>query len=135
MQQKPVHILIADDDEEDLELIEEAILELEPGAELHKVPDGKAAVEYLENLHDRQLPSLIILDYNMPGLNGSEVLLQLYGQSRYNTVPKIILSTSSASLYIHECKQNGATEYFVKPSTKQELDRLAANILKLIPLN
>ena len=135
MQYRPLNILIADDDEEDLELIEEAILGLEPKTELHKVMNGKAAVEYLGSLADHQLPSLIILDYNMPELNGSEVLLMLCGERRYENVPKVILSTSNAPLYMHECLSNGASAYFVKPNTKKELDTLAEEMLGLALLS
>lgn len=84
---RAIDILIADDDAEDLELIEEAILSFEPNAQLHMVNDGKAAVDYLATLQDHNLPALIILDYNMPQLKGSEVLLHLGTQSRYNAVP------------------------------------------------
>lgn len=132
---RAIDILIADDDVEDLELIEEAILGFEPNARLHKVYDGKAALEYLEELQDSKLPALIILDYNMPQLKGSEVLLLLNDQPRYSSVPKIILSTSSAPLYMDECKGNGAAEYFVKPNTQRELDRLAEKMLAFAAIN
>lgn len=132
---RAINILIADDDEEDLELIEEAILNFEPNAVLHKVNDGKAVLEYLEKLQDTMLPALIILDYNMPQMKGSEVLLQLGDRPRYQDVPKVILSTSSTPLYIHECKSNGAAEYFVKPNTQRELDILAEKMLAFAAIN
>src|SRR3546814_19385553 len=122
---RAIDILIADDDAEDLELIEEAILSFEPNAQLHMVNDGKAAVDYLATLQDHNLPALIILDYNMPQLKGSEVLLHLGTQSRYNAVPKVILSTSNTEIYIDECKRQGAAGYFVKPNTQRELDLMA----------
>ncbi|QEC52917.1 response regulator receiver domain-containing protein [Anseongella ginsenosidimutans] len=128
---RAINILIADDDEEDLELIEEAILNFEPNAVLHKVNDGKAVLEYLDELQDDKLPALIILDYNMPQMKGSEVLMLLGGKPRYQDVPKIILSTSGTPLYVHECKSKGALEYFVKPNTQRELDMLAEKMLAL----
>src|SRR5690606_26106550 len=121
---RAINILIADDDAEDLELIEEAILSFKPNVRLHKVNDGKAAVDDLATLQDHKLPALIILDYNMPQLKGSEVLLQLGAQPRYDAVPKVILSTSNTAIYIDECKRQGAAEYFVKPNTQRELDLL-----------
>ena len=132
---RAINILIADDDEEDLELIEEAILKFEPNATLHKVNDGKAVLGYLEAVEDVELPVLIILDYNMPQMKGSEVLTQLHGRSRYEEIPKVILSTSSTPLYIHECKSKGATEYFVKPNTQRELDILAEKMLAFAVIN
>jgi CheY-like chemotaxis protein len=131
MPQKPLTILLADDDEEDLELIEDAIINIEPGAKLHKLTNGNDVIEYLALQPDNALPSLIILDYNMPEINGSQVLSQIRGQVRYEAIPKVILSTSSAPLHIHECMNNGATEYFVKPNNIQDLNSLAKKMLSL----
>src|SRR5690606_18315540 len=100
---REINILIADDDEEDLELIEEDILNFEPNVKLHKVNDGKAVLEYLEELQDHMLPALIVLDYNMPQIKRSEVLKQLIVPPRYKRVPKLTLSTSSTPFYIDEC--------------------------------
>jgi CheY-like chemotaxis protein len=135
MAQKPLTILVADDDEEDLELIEDAIMHLEPGAELHKLSNGNAVIEYLALQPDSALPCLIILDYNMPELNGSQVLSQICKHIRYEAIPKVILSTSSAPLHIHECMSNGATEYFVKPNNIQDLNALAEKMLALCQAN
>jgi CheY-like chemotaxis protein len=126
-----VRILIADDDQEDLELIEEAILDADPDAVVHKVSNGKAAIEYLDDLQDGDLPQLIVLDYNMPELNGAEALSIIGQQDRLKEIPRIVLSTSSAALYMHESKKNGAQEYFVKPDTKSGLEALAKKMLAL----
>ena len=131
MPQKKLTILVADDDEEDLELIEDAILSLEPGAALHKLNNGVAVMNYLKQKTDDELPCLIILDYNMPELNGSQVLSEICKHVRYEAIPKIILSTSSAPIHIHECITNGATEYFVKPNNIHDLNSLARKMLAL----
>ena len=125
----PLTILMADDDIEDLELIQSAITNIEPGADLHKVTNGKAVIDFLANQPDAKLPCLIILDYNMPELNGSEVLAVIRKEKRYELIPKVILSTSNTSAYIHECIKNGATEYFVKPDNMHELTKLAKKML------
>lgn len=129
MTEKFPHILIADDDEEDLELMEEAILGTESNALLHKVKNGKALIEFLQKTNPNQLPHLIIMDYNMPELNGAEVLSQLRSQPHYSSIPVVVLSTSNAPLHQQECKANGASEYFVKPNTLRELDDLAKKML------
>jgi CheY-like chemotaxis protein len=129
MSGKHLNILLADDDEEDRELIEESILSVDPGAVLHQVNDGRAAIDYLEKYEGNSLPDLIILDYNMPQLNGAQVLALLNRMPRYKSTPKVILSTSSASFHIHECLANGAIEYFTKPNTKKELDAIVRKIL------
>jgi CheY-like chemotaxis protein len=125
-----IKILVADDDPEDLELMEEHILSVEPKAQLNKFKDGLSAYEYLHSRTDTELPSLIILDYNMPGLNGCQVL-SFIKTSRYRSIPKIILSNSNTAKYIAECLENGATEYIVKPSSMDAIHTLAKKLVSL----
>ena len=135
MGDKSLTILAADDDLEDLELIEDAFSSLEPDIALHKVTNGRAVIEYLNNKPDSDLPCLIILDYNMPELNGSEVLAKISKEKRYDGIPKLVLSTSSAPIHIHECLINGASEYYVKPNSLRELESLAKKMLAFCKLN
>lgn len=123
------HILMADDDFEDIELMETAIVSIEPGTSFHKVVNGKAVIDYLKRQQDHELPCLIILDYNMPELTGSEVLAVICKERRYENIPKIILSTSSTPAYINECMKNGATEYLVKPDNMTALEAMARKLL------
>ncbi|MBO9204338.1 MULTISPECIES: response regulator [Niastella] len=129
MGKSKVNILMADDDAEDIELIEEAILNIEPEATLHKFLNGHSAIEYLHSAPDDDLPCLIILDYNMPELKGSEVLSFMKSKKRYATIPKVVLSTSNAYMHQHECLNNGASEYIVKPDNMKELLGLAKKLL------
>jgi len=131
MRGNSVKIVIAEDDPEDMELIADAILLAEPGAELQKFTDGLSAYEYLSARHDNDLPSLIILDYNMPRLTGAQVLKNMGREARFEPIPKVVLSTSSSPLYKHECIRNGATEYFVKPGSLNELNSLARRMVGL----
>ena len=129
--QKEARILIADDDLEDMELIEEAFLNAEPAVQLYKFTNGKSAIEYLNTIQDMELPCLMVLDYNMPEINGSEMLSHLKKQERYSSIPKVVLSTSNAPLHIHECMSHGATDYLVKPDNIKELNLLAQRLLSL----
>lgn len=122
-------ILIADDDPEDIELMEMAFADVDPSAVLIKRNTGKEALDYLLNHADNQLPCLIILDFNMPELKGSEVLSIISKEERYDHIPKIVLSTSNAPIHQHECMTNGATEYFVKPASLKEINKLARKML------
>jgi CheY-like chemotaxis protein len=124
-----VNILMADDDVEDIELIEEAILNIDPEATLHKFFNGHSAIEYLLSTPDDALPCLIILDYNMPEIKGSEVLSIMKSKKRYDTIPKVVLSTSNADRHQYECINNGASEYIVKPDNMKELNGLAQKLL------
>jgi CheY-like chemotaxis protein len=129
MQQKNLNILMADDDAEDLELIEEAILNEEPGAKLKKFFNGHSAIEYLHSVPDEELPCLIVLDYNMPELKGSEVLSFMKSKKRYDTIPKVVLSTSNAYMHQYECMNNGASEYIVKPDSMKGMELLAKKLI------
>ncbi len=128
------NILIADDDPEDLELIEEAILNVEPEAELHKFTNSITAIEYLDGISDANLPQLIILDYNMPELNGAWFLAAIK-KDRYLPIPKVVLSTSDAPLHIKECLKNGATEYIIKPDNMRALWELGKRLLNFCGKN
>ena len=129
MPNSSINILVADDDEEDLELIETAITDIEPAAGLHKVTNGKAVLEYLNNQPNHKLPCLIVLDYNMPELNGSEVLALMGREKKYENITKVILSTSGNPAYIQNCMNNGASEYFVKPNNMSDFVKVAKKML------
>jgi CheY-like chemotaxis protein len=128
---KPLKILIADDDIEDIELIEDAILNAEPSAELQKFTSGRTAIDHLHASVDTDLPCLIILDYSMPGITGSQVLSSIKDHERLQPIPKVVLSTSSAPRHMHECIANGANEYIVKPDNLKGMNALAHKLVAM----
>jgi len=117
MHRQPFSILMADDDLEDLELLEAAIRDQHTNATFHKVTSGRAVLRLLKGLHEKDLPCLIVLDYNMPELTGAEVLVELAKSTRYQWVAKVILSTSNSPGYVKECRNLGAIDYLVKPTS------------------
>lgn len=127
----PLQILIADDDLDDLELLEEALLEYQPHTNIDKANGGMAAISYIDSYPESKLPNLIVLDYNMPDVNGLDVLTHIKALKQYDKVPKVIYSTSNANRYMTESLQNGATKYFVKPQNKTQLDEVAKQMLLL----
>jgi CheY-like chemotaxis protein len=126
-----IKILMADDDPEDLELIEEHIRAAKPEVQLVKFTDGLSALENLLSLSEDDMPSIIILDYNMPGLTGSQVLSQLKDFVRYEDIPKVVLSSSNTDRYIRECLSSGAWEYIVKPDNMNDLARLGQKLVSM----
>ncbi|MGI8635789.1 MAG: response regulator [Segetibacter sp.] len=124
-------ILLADDDPDDQELIVHAFTEVSPSFKLHIVNDGKEVLEFLSTVSDNRLPCLIVLDYNMPELNGEQVLQQLTNDKRYEGIPKVILSTSSNPKNIQDCLVKGAHAYRVKPDNFSQLVVLAKEMLEL----
>ncbi|MES2648834.1 MAG: response regulator [Bacteroidota bacterium] len=106
-------ILIADDDKEDLFLIEEALTDLGHGAKY--VFNGIEVLEYLEQC--ATLPCVIILDLNMPKLNGTETLQTLKKDARFEHIPVLIYSTSINPFEKEKCARLGAKDYVAKPIT------------------
>lgn len=92
-------ILIAEDDPDDQELIAIAFSRVAPSLKLQIVNDGKEALDYLCNAADTGLPCVIVLDYNMPELNGAQVIQLLSPDRRFAGIPKVILSTSDNPLF------------------------------------
>jgi CheY-like chemotaxis protein len=109
-------ILMVDDDPEELILIEEALLDL--GQKVHYEENGIEALNYLNQCE--WLPSLIVLDLNMPKLNGTETLIQLKSDNRYKDIIIVIYSTSANILEKEKCMKLGAHSYLVKPLSYAE---------------
>ena len=124
-------ILLADDDKEDRQLLEEIIMDIDPLTEVFSVINGKQAIEFLYVCRDNELPHVVILDYNMPLLTGAEVLTKIKEDERLQHVPAVILSTSDSKESIKKCIDCGASEYFVKPSNMHGLVKIAQRILEL----
>lgn len=124
-------ILLAEDDPDDQELIVHAFTEASPSFNLHIVNDGKEVFDFLATTTDSKLPCLIVLDYNMPEMNGAQVLQKLVANKRYEGIPKIILSTSSNPKYIKDCLHKGANAYRIKPDNFSQLVVLAKEMLEM----
>jgi two-component system response regulator len=120
---KPVTILVADDDADDRQLIREAFDEAKLANDLRFVEDGVEVFEYL----DRQgrfteatvspWPSLLLLDLNMPRMDGRKVLEKLKGEERYAPIRVIVMTTSQAEEDIVRSYQLAAASYITKPIT------------------
>jgi CheY-like chemotaxis protein len=113
-------ILIGEDDPDDQELLKEVFSSIESSYSLIFTSNGLQLLSYLKSSIDKQLPGLIILDYNMPGLNGAEILKEL-SNNEYKDIPKIIWSTSGSETYKNICLELGASDYIVKPSRISDL--------------
>ena len=117
----PKLILIGEDDLDDQEFLKEIFLSIDDSFSLIFASNGPEVLSVLEKIEDTQLPCLVVLDYNMPGSNGAEILQVLKDNSRYDSIPKIIWSTSRSDMYKDICLEMGANDYLVKPSNVSEL--------------
>lgn len=114
-------ILIGEDDLDDQEFLKETFTSIDPSFSIVFAANGSEILNYLEKNSHQHLPCLILLDYNMPGLNGVEILKELKSREHFNAIPKIIWSTSRSTNYRDVCLQLGAHEYLVKPSNVNDL--------------
>ncbi len=122
-------ILLAEDDLDDQELLIEAIEQLDSHSQFYTVTNGNKAVSFLEKLADDQLPALIILDYNLPEINGGQILQILNTHQRYQAIPKVVWSTSNSPFYQTQCLELGAKAYLVKPSDLVSIQNMARQML------
>lgn len=123
---RPVHILLADDDEDDRYLILEAFRRQYPGSRLSAVEDGEELLTFLEqrtaqSSAESDLPDLILLDLNMPRLDGREVLRQLKKNSSLCHIPVVVLTTSDAQPDVQRSYVDGANSFITKPANFQGL--------------
>jgi CheY-like chemotaxis protein len=116
---KGLQVLVVEDDDADALMIDEALASSEVPALVNRVTDGRQAVEYLNqrgSFAEAVRPDLILLDLNMPRMDGREVLAQIKNDDRLKTIPVVVLTTSSAppdvvSSYLHH-----ANAFVTKPS-------------------
>jgi CheY-like chemotaxis protein len=126
-------ILIGEDDFEDQMILEEYFKDNGVDDSVAFERNGKKIIEYLNNLDERQtLPNLIVLDLNMPILNGTQTLFELKRDSRFSRIPVIIYSTSDNDHEKRKCINFGAVDYLVKPVTVDEGDRMVKRFLQFI---
>jgi CheY-like chemotaxis protein len=89
-------VVYADDDPDDIELVEEAFRHYANNVEVVTFQNGSHALSYLKELSEADaLPCLIILDINMPVLNGKEVLVKLRQMETFENTPVVLFTTSS----------------------------------------
>ena len=129
MEKKSRYILLADDNADDQSFIRDSFDDLQAGVQLRIVDSGKELLQRLEASEADNLPSLIVLDYNMPELNGAEVLQILLQNERYREIPKIMLSTSFYQKHIDYCLKLGADGYLIKPDNIFKWKELAQHML------
>ena len=118
---KSIVILMADDDYEDRMMVKDAWEESRLCNDLRFVEDGVQLMEYLErrgkytNPGDSPRPGLILLDLNMPKMDGREALREIKASPNLRLIPVVIMTTSSAEEDIIRSYDVGANSYITKP--------------------
>ncbi len=114
-------ILLVEDNPDDVELTRLAFDEAKIANRLVVVGDGAEALDYLfareahEGRDPRDLPSIILLDLNLPKVDGREVLQAIREDPRTRTIPVVVMTTSAEPMDIEGCYSLGANSYIQKP--------------------
>ena len=123
------HVIIVDDDDEDVFAIRRAFSKYDDTIQLKHLSDGAKAVDHLLAIQEfRDLPDLILLDINMPRVNGFETLQALRSSNLTRHLPIIILSTSDSVREIRQAYASGANAHMGKPSSMSRLQEFVRAI-------
>jgi len=115
---KEISILLVEDNEGDIILTLEALKEAKIYNEINVVRDGDAALQYLNKegeYQDVETPDLILLDINLPKMDGIEVLAKIKSNEGLMVIPVVMLTTSDSEKDIFQSYQSHANCYITKP--------------------
>lgn len=130
MQKNALHILLADDDEDDRLFFKDAFEEVKVQTKVEFVFDGLQLMEHLNN-PDNKLPDILFLDLNMPKKTGKECLIEIKKTERLKNLIIAIYSTSSSDEDIEDTFIEGANIYIKKPSDFNALKKIINEVITL----
>lgn len=123
------YILIVEDSPVDYEIATRALRKAEYEDAIHRCEDGDEAIDFLrgenEVVREKGNPSLILLDLNLPGTDGREVLQHIKNDSEIAHIPVVVLTTSNNEFDIEACYENGANSYVKKPTSPDDYVAMA----------
>jgi chemotaxis family two-component system response regulator Rcp1 len=127
----PIEVLLVEDSPGDVRLTREAFLDANRAIHLHVASDGVDAMGFLrrQGAHaDAPRPDLILLDLNLPKMDGREVLAQIKNDAHLKTIPTIILTTSDSEADIIRSYELQANCYLTKPVQLDAFESLVKSI-------
>jgi CheY-like chemotaxis protein len=130
MNKEYIHIILADDDEDDRHFFTDAFSELKMSTKVQTFKDGVELLDYL-NAKDSILPQLLFLDLNMPKKNGMQCLTEIKANPRFSSIAIAIYSTSSTEEHIEETFLEGANIYIKKPNDFKILKKILADVVTI----
>ena len=125
-----LHILLADDDEDDRLIFKEAINEVKVKTKLTLVNDGVQLMEYLQETED-ELPHIVFLDLNMPRKGGIECLREIRNDPKLSNLSIAIYSTSASEEDIEDTFVKGANVYIKKPNDFNTLVKVLSEVITI----
>ncbi|MDR3637822.1 MAG: response regulator [Isosphaeraceae bacterium] len=127
------HILLVEDSRADVRIIERALQEGNIAHRLTVIPDGQQAIDYLVRLNEpdapgEAAPDLVLLDLNLPGIDGCQVLTRIKGDPALRTIPVVVLTTSHREEDVLQTYRAGANTYIPKPDEYPRYRDLVATL-------
>jgi two-component system, chemotaxis family, response regulator Rcp1 len=127
----PIEVLLVEDNPGDVQLTQEVFRDANPSVHLHIASDGVEAMAFLrrEGSHSHEpRPDLVLLDLNLPKMDGREVLAQIKKDESLKTIPTVILTTSDAEADIAKSYRLQANCYLTKPVQLSSFESLVKSI-------
>lgn len=127
----PQPLLIVEDNDADFEATVDALMENPMSHEIFRCTDGDEALDFLFRRgahHQAPRPGFVLLDLNLPGTDGREVLAELKADPTLHTIPVVVFTTSDDERDIRRCFDAGANSYIQKPV---DLECLVETLRKL----
>ncbi|GAA0678621.1 response regulator [Natronoarchaeum mannanilyticum] len=124
---EPIDVLLVEDNPGDVRLTEEAFAEAKISNDLHVVRDGESALDFVYRRGDYEsapTPDLVLLDLNLPKIDGTEVLEEIKTDDALKRIPVIVLTSSSAEEDIVESYELHSNAYLTKPVDPDEFVEL-----------
>jgi two-component system, chemotaxis family, response regulator Rcp1 len=116
-------IMLVEDNEGDVELAQRALRTAEPPCRISVAHNGHKALDLLQSKmadEDENLPQLILLDINMPGMDGKQFLTEIKTRDTFKAIPVVMFTSSQSPTDIRECYERQASCYVVKPFDARE---------------
>jgi DNA-binding response OmpR family regulator len=117
---KPAQVFIAEDNDPDVFLVEEALRSQGILALIQHCQDGEEAIQAASQIDDSRLPDIVIIDLNLPKVTGLEVLRHVRSLKQLDGVPVLVLTSSQSKADRVQAEQLGADAYIAKPPTLPE---------------
>ena len=127
---KSQRIIVIDDDCDDIEIIKQILNELSEEHQVDCTSEAEKFHLFLDGLEDEELPTLLIIDYNMPKLSGIDIIASLNTNNRYAGIPKVIYSATLRGKDMNDCFEAGATACYKKGTYLKQIKEQIEDMLQ-----
>lgn len=130
-QGRPAEILLVEDNEDDVVLTQEGLKQAKLAVSLHHVANGEECMRFLRKqapYTEAPIPDLILLDLNMPVMDGREVLEHIVADSELRHIPVVVLTTSNEAEDIQQMYRLRCSSYITKPVNFDQFVRVAQEL-------